>query len=489
MRKPMRIVMTALVLLCCVLAGFLAVNLTETPIGQLPVFDAENMTYTQVMTSFTTRQMKTAAAVIGTISVTLLAWLMTAKKPKLHWVTFILLTTVGLTAAVLKPALEMWYSWDEEVHYETMMTMIGGSDGSLETAVNGMSLWGLGYIPTMIGMLLARLFGQDGTTQYLIGVCLNVLAYAGLCALAVKHAPKYKLSVLIVSAVPISLFLAASCSYDSMVIAAGLLGVALLMETHAMPGEISGLRALTLMSVFSLGMLAKPVYCLLLLLLLTLPKGKFGTGRRAWAFRIFVLALLVWCMASLLLPGPYDSVKNGDSRYGDADAARQIAFITGDPAGALGVLGAYMQAEWLKLHTEAATSWAYAGVQMQVMWGLIAAALLIAPLYSADEEAPSMLTARRRLLMAGLVELVLLILTVTQYIVSSPQYGIEGMQPRYAVPMYILMLLTLMLPERLRRAARPLSGRIGFALVTVLGMGSFLYTGWMLFVRLPVTIV
>ena len=489
MRKSMRIVMTALVLLCCVLAGFLAVNLTEAPIGQLPVYDADVMNYEQIVTTYTTRQLKTAMAVLGTISVTLMAWLMGAKKPKLHWVTFILLATVGLATALLKPVMEVWYSWDEITHYEAMIAMIGGEDGILETAVNGMTLWGLGYIPTMLGMLLARLFSYNGTTiQYLAGVGLNVVAYAGLCALAVKHAPKYKMSFLLVSAAPISLFLAASCSYDSMIIALVILGAALLLETYSMPGEISGMRAMVLVGLFSLGMLAKPVYCVLLLLLLTLPKEKFDTAKRAWIFRIFVLALLVWCMASLLLPGPYDVIKDGDNRFGDADAGRQIAFITSDPAGALGVLTTYMKAEWFNLNIDAMTCWAFAGGQRQVMWALIAAALLIAPLCSAGEETSSELTFRRRLLMLGLAQLVLLILTVTQYIVSSPQYSIEGMQSRYAVPVYILMLLVLMLPERLRRVARPLSGKIGFALVSVLGMGSFLYAGWMLFARLPVVI-
>lgn len=489
MRKSTRWVLVLLTLAVCLLVGYLLISLTEAPFMEPRDFRvAPEMLgdgFHQLRELLSPRTMKTLAAGVCTAAMLVLVLIVTAKKPKYHWAAFVLLLTAGALVVAFKPVLENWYSWDEETHYETMRAMLGGQAHTLEAAVSGFSLWGIGYLPTLMGMLLGRIFGAGDVWECVLGLSASMLVYAVMCALAVRHAPKYKISFLVVSALPISLFLAGSLTYDTTIIASVLLGTALVLEAQTEHRALSNARALVLMGLLCVGTLAKPVYSLLLLMLLTLPKACFGTSRRAWLFRLFALAMMLWALGSLLLPGSYADIRNGDDRYAEADAARQISYILSDPMGALGVVGGYLARNWQLLYTHALTTWGEIGSDLTVGYVLLALLLVAAPLCAAEEEADSPLTWRRRLLLLGLSALVLIVLTVTQYVVSSPLDRVDGMQPRYAIPVWILVQLALMLPEGLRKRLRPAGRALSGLTVCAVASVVLLYTCRMLFVALP----
>ena len=394
----------------------------------------------------------------GALILSWLAWTMSAPDIRLHRAVFGVLLLAGLAMVTLKPA-RLYWSWDEETHRVNALALAGVGVDDAVTWLQRQSSWCMGYWPNALGILLAELFGLGETAQWLLGQASSVAVYAALCTRAVRVTPRCKLTFAMIAAMPTCLFLAASYSYDPLVIACALLGTAMVLrELDAPERPLEGGRAVALVSVLALGTLAKPAYCLLLGLTWLLPAEKLGGRRRQWAFRLFVLAVLALCLFSLVLPGPYDDLRDGDSRYDNADAAAQLAYMGENLPAFLGTLGGYLLRNGLRLYYGGLCSFAYLGGAPGTFW-LAAALLLLSPLYSADERPGSVLTSGRRIRLAIFSALPLLTLAVTQYVVSTGVGSgtVRGMQSRYGLPVLILAALALMLPDRLRRRAQGLS--------------------------------
>ena len=76
-------------------------------------------------------------------------------------------------------------------------------------------------------------------------------------------------------------------------------------------------------------------YSPMLLMLELLPESRFAGRKAAWAFRVFVLLVLVWCALAIIVPGPYDNVWEGDDRFEGASTPDQIADLTTQEIAAL----------------------------------------------------------------------------------------------------------------------------------------------------------
>ena len=394
----------------------------------------------------------------GALTLSWLTWTMSAPRIRLHWVCFGVLLLAGLALVALKPA-HLYWSWDEETHRNHALALAGVGIDNAATWLQWQSNWCMGYWPNALGIALAGLLGLGDTAQWLLGQASSVVVYAALCALAVRVTPRCKLTFAMIAAMPTCLFLATSYSYDPIVIACVLLGMAMVLRELEEPERpLTGVRAVLMVSVLALGTLPKPAYSLLLPLAWLLPAGKFGGRRRQWVFRLFVLAVMALCLLSLVLPGPYDDLRGGDSRFENADAAAQLAYMGENPLTFLRTLGGYLLRNGLRLYYGELCSFAYLGSAPGAFW-LAAALLLLAPLYSADERPGSALSPGRRGWLAILSALPLLTLAATQYVVSTGvgSATVRGMQSRYGLPVLILAALALMLPEKLRRRTQGLS--------------------------------
>ena len=417
----------------------------------------------------------------GTVVSLLLACLVgcfSGDRVRLHRVTFAVLMAGGVLIALLKP-LNVYSSWDEQIHWEYACLLAGEAE-SLNAFLADFTTWNAGYWPNALGIALGRLLELDTGGVWLLGCLSGVAVYALLGALAVKIAPRYKLVFLLAAAMPTSLFLAASYSYDPMVIVSVLLGAAMVLRELSEPGRpLSPGRSLGMALTLCLGTLAKPAYSLLLLLMWLLPAGKLGSRGRLRAFRLMVLAVLLLCLAGMLLPGGYDGVRGGDERFEGTDSAAQLAWMLGNPLQFLRVLGHYLQTTGLSLYLSATASFAYLGALPWLYWPLLAG-LLLSPLYAGEERGGSLLPGRRRAVLAVLGALPVLVLIVTQYVVSTAVGAgtIVGMQPRYTLPVLVLAALSLALPERLRASLRPASRYVGLAgtLWAVFSIGAAVYS-------------
>ena len=375
----------------------------------------------------------------------------------LPWGTFILILSVGMLVVFHKPAFEPsteWGSWDEEIHMNAIQAMSLFGDGGLPYWVADMITWNPGYIPLAIGYSIGRIFTRGDATLYLCATFTSVLFYAGMCALAVKHAPRYKVSFLVASTMPTLMFLMTSMSYDTVVSGSIILGLALVLESIEGEESVSPIRAITMTAILAFGTVAKPAYSLAVLALMMIPASKLGGKGKAWMFRGFAILMTVWCMAAAAMPGAYDSVRAGDERFAGASASGQIEYMLSDPLNALMIPFRYLWNNQRFLMNMGIAHWAYLGNSLNVGGLYLAMMLLAAPLCACGEkwDRKSPLSPGRRIGLGAIAFGAEIVLIITQYVVSSEVGGgVQGVQARYFMPCWIALMLAIMAPQAIRK--------------------------------------
>ena len=384
----------------------------------------------------------------------------------LAWGTFLLVLSVGVILSLNKPVPDAgsdWKTWDEQdAHQFVLSGMLPGGAESLPEWLSRVITWYPGYLPLALGGALAGLFTADAAAVYRAAILMSSLFYAAAAGLAVKHAPRYKATFLAAGTLPAILFQMTSRTYDTVVTGCILLGLALALECMEREERVTPLRAMFMAGLTAFGTVAKPAYSVVLLILLMIPADRFGGGKRAWAFRAYVLVLLAWCIAALAVPGAYDSVSGGDERFAGANAAEQIAWIQAHPGEGLSRPLLYFWERQETLMNMGIAHWAYLGNDTERGGLYLALLLLAAPLCArSGEEERSLLTPGRRAALAAVALGAELILIMTQFIVSSPVGGeIEGMQARYFIPLWGALALALMAPRGIRRRISPAAGGV-----------------------------
>ena len=382
----------------------------------------------------------------------------------LPWGTFLLIFLVGLLVDLRKPVFKPdqdWVTWDEEIHLSYVQDLALISNNGLRGCLNSVVTWHPAYLPLSVGYNVGELLGLAGWNNpelpYRCAVVFSTFCYAGMCALAVKRSPRYKVSFLLAGSCPLLIFQATSMTYDTVVAASLILGVALVLETLEQERRMSTSRAMTLTALLAFGTVAKPAYSVAFLSLFLIPKEKFANKREKILFRFFVLGMILWCAAGMLMPGPYQDVLKGDPRIDGTDSAAQIRSILGDPLGRGLLPFEYLLDNWYALMVYGIDYWGYIGRGLTgFMEMYLVLMLMVAPLCicGEDECRKSSLTLGRRLTLGLIAFLAELVLTYAQYIATTPVGGfIVGMQSRYFLPLWILVLLALMWPQRVRSKA------------------------------------
>ena len=133
-----------------------------------------------------------------------------------------------------------------------------------------------GYLPQAFGIVIAKFLDLNVIWMLWLGRIANLICYAGLISLAIRRTPIFKMPLLAVACIPISIYQAASMSIDSMIIGLGILAIAYFMymlKSEENSLEIKNIIIFTLICLL-LG-LCKLTYLAFIFLLLLVPRKNF----------------------------------------------------------------------------------------------------------------------------------------------------------------------------------------------------------------------
>ena len=157
----------------------------------------------------------------------------------------------------------------------------------------------LAYVPQAIGISLARLLGLNTVSLLYFGRFCNLLFFVAMLYWSMKRIPFGKEVLFGVAVLPMSLHLAASFSYDVMILSCMFLLTAVCLDLVYEKAQVQ-VRDIVLLAVLAaVAGPCKMVYAPMLGLCLLIPMQKFGKVRN-WFISAFAVGI-AWGMAMYLV--------------------------------------------------------------------------------------------------------------------------------------------------------------------------------------------
>lgn len=180
------------------------------------------------------------------------------------------------------------------------------------------------YLPAIIGFTIARLLSLGYYPMLMLGRLCMLAFYVFAASWAIKKIPVGKMALFVTALLPMSLHLAASLSYDAVIIALSMMTFAYIM--YLAYGEIERIRWKEILTMLALAALLAPckvgVYLPVLILIFLIPRGKFsGKVQRLAFFFALLTAGLVSCVLlnlqelSVASHSELEQVTSGEALY------------------------------------------------------------------------------------------------------------------------------------------------------------------------------
>jgi len=161
--------------------------------------------------------------------------------------------------------------------------------------------WSEGYFPPLywaqaLGITLARLLGLGRVPMYIFGRLGNLLLYTALIYFAIRRMPFFKTTMAAVALTPVALQLAASFTYDTLVIGMCFLFTAIVFDLAYKKEKVSFKDILLLAVLAAVIAPGKTVYVVIIGLCFIIPLHKFGSKPKAFASfaLVAVVAASMW---------------------------------------------------------------------------------------------------------------------------------------------------------------------------------------------------
>lgn len=307
-------------------------------------------------------------------------------------------------------------------------------------------VWPLAYLPQILGILLARFLRLGGVPLIMSARGMSLLFYAFCCAWAVRRMPFAKGALALVTLLPMSLELGASCSYDSMMLALAYLFVGQAWHCIYAKAQVSwkdwGLLAGTAALVIPL----KIVYWPLTALCLLIPVSKCASVRQMWAGRVCVLG---GGLASLLAVRLYSIVYYLTRTSFHAAKGQWQGISLQDvlerPAQALRLLAESLRTQgdfYLSTMVGGKLGWLDTEIPGYLVCGFWLLLLLAAVKVAEERQSVQMIQTRDRLLAVG-VSTVAVLSIFGVFLLTWTAAGadlIDGVQGRYFLPLLPILL-------------------------------------------------
>jgi len=161
-------------------------------------------------------------------------------------------------------------------------------------ADTGISQLFIGYLPQALGLAFAKLLHLNILPAFYMGRVFNLLFYAILAWVAIKHARKFKLFLGVIALMPMSLFLAASYNPDSFVFGLCLILVSYFINMYFDRSRKICFRNILIFTLLcALIAIKKYNYAPFLFLLFFIPSERFDRKRTKYLGGLFAFVVVV----------------------------------------------------------------------------------------------------------------------------------------------------------------------------------------------------
>ena len=357
----------------------------------------------------------------------------------------------------------IWDSFTQYINWEKR-------DSEADSVTEPISFLILPFLPGALGMALARLLGFGALGCLYGGRLVSLLAYTALCYAALRSAHKCKPAFLCIMLMPMSLYMGASLSYDATLLGCYYLMLALLTRT-----EWDDRTALSyaLACVFANG--TKPYINLLWVVLpLVVRKSEWKVRLNRAVCTVLTLAgslaltLGVEQYGTLLRHNYGTIARQGGTAV---NGGEQLLFVLKNPLRYIAVLLGTLYENNGFIGQLGLFGWKdmpVAFISLTAPLVLLGAALLCAP--AADA------LGRRRTGWLGVFGLVYAVGAMTaMYITYTPvgMVRIVGLQTRYFLPVWLLLVLAFAAVARRALAPRLTAAKAGALAVPLCGWYAF----------------
>ena len=294
------------------------------------------------------------------------------------------------------------------------------------------------YLPQSLVIWAARPWQPAPLALFYLARAANLIVYVLLAATAVRLAPIQKWTLALVALMPMSVYLAASLSADSMTLGLSLLVVAMTLNLALGAARPSYRSLLVLGLLLVLLDLSKQAYLGMAVFFLAIPREKFSSPGRRWLIASLMIGLPLVIDAAWMysLRGLYVPMLHF------VDPQAQLRWILDHPWSYAGVVRRAIH-QW-DIYSLMIGVFGWLGAHLphwirDTYWVAMGLAALL------DGGKPIALSLRGKAVAFGTYLFTFAVMATFVYL-SWEQVGIKslgGIQPRYFLPIIPLLLLTL----------------------------------------------
>lgn len=301
------------------------------------------------------------------------------------------------------------------------------------------------YLPAIIGFTVARLLSLGYYPMLMIGRLCMLAFYVFAASWAIKKIPVGKMALFLTALLPMSLHLAASLSYDAVILALSMMTFSYII--HLAYGEVEKIRWKEILTMLALAVLLAPckvgVYLPVLILIFLIPRGKFGAkGQRLMFFLALLTAGLVSCVLFNLQELSVAS-RSGLEQVTSGEALYTAQWALGHPAEVLKIILRTIQKDFFFRINEAVgqtLSWATVPVNSWIILGFELCLLMTVLKLDGETSATPKPTKRILVFLPVLIGVMMLLLGMLVWWTPRGSEVILGIQGRYFIPFIPLAL-------------------------------------------------
>lgn len=331
------------------------------------------------------------------------------------------------------------------------------------------------YYPNAVGFAFARLIHADFATSVMLSKFFGLLSYVAVMYAAIALAKRYKMLVAFIALLPNNLFMACSITRDMVVTSFLILGTVLMMnEFLEYERKLTWKSTLAILLTFVIGSVSKPIYIVMPLLMLFLPKNKFENRVQEVIFKLAICIVAGLMIYDIFNPTPVATSNHalvtnfayaGDKRSSGTNNAGQIQYILSNPLTYTVLLLKSMISMTVEsLTIDSFINYGYLGKAPVIFnWIALAVGFWLSVTTTKNEE--------RRLLSVWHRIWTLLMLFGTAAVVWTSMYvsytavgssTIEGVQGRYFIPLFVPFFICFFTKTKKSRLERSTINQIAF---------------------------